>query len=180
MINWFYCKKNILIVTYRALKIYFFFSTLDITLGHNVFLRRGKGKHCFGKKNIIFDNAIFEVHNANACITTGNECFFSYGVLMACSVSISLGNNVWIGEYSSIRDSTHQFSLTKSLGHNDDIIMPIVIGNNVWIGRSCLIMQGAIIEDNVIIAANSVVKGCCLANSIYGGSPAKFIKFITH
>lgn len=177
--TWTYFKKNSIILKCRALKKYYFFKALDITLGHNVFIRRGNGNHFFGKKNIIFDNAVFEVHNFNACITTGNECFFSFGVIIVCSLSITLGNNVWVGEYTSIRDSTHDFSIKTTLGYNDDIINPIIIGNNVWIGRGCLIMQGSIIEDNVIIAANSVVKGICKTNSVYGGNPLKFIKFIT-
>jgi acetyltransferase-like isoleucine patch superfamily enzyme len=87
-----------------------------------------------------------------------------------------MGNNVWIGEYSSLRDSTHQFSTTSSLGTLPDTTKPIIIGNNVWIGRGCLIMPGTIIEDNVIIAANSVVKTACSSGKVYGGCPAVFIK----
>ena len=176
--DWIYFKKNAILNKSRAITKYFFFNRLDIILGYNIIIKRGKGKHFFGKKNIIFDNSIFEVHNSKACITTGYECFFSYGVVVVCNLSITIGNNVWIGEYTSIRDSTHDFSAENPLGYNSDITTPIIIGNNVWIGRGCLIMQGTIIQDNVIIAANSVVKGKCITNSIYGGSPAKFIKFI--
>lgn len=174
-----YFKKNRIVLKFRALKKYYFFRALDITLGHNVFIRRGDGLHFFGKKNTIFDNAVIEVHDSKASITTGNECFFSYGVIIVCSIAITFGNNVWVGEYTSIRDSTHDFSAKKPLGYKDDIMIPIIIGNNVWIGRGCLVMPGTIIEDNVIIAANSTVKGTCIANAIYGGNPAKFIKFIT-
>jgi maltose O-acetyltransferase len=50
--------------------------------------------------------------------------------------------------------------------------MPIKIGNNVWIGKNCLIFPGSKIEDNVVIGANSIVKGNCEANSLYVGNPA--------
>lgn len=33
------------------------------------------------------------------------------------------------------------------------------IGNNVWIGAGCIILRGAKIEDNCVIAAGTVVKG---------------------
>ena len=151
---------------------------MDIVLGHNVFIRRGKGKHFFGEKNVVFDNAIFEVHSANAVITTGKDCFFSYGHIMVCSKAITIGNNVWVGEYSSIRDATHEFSLLHPLGYLDDIIAPIIIGNNVWIGRGCIVLPGSIIGNNVIIAANAVVKGVCIDNGLYGGCPAKLIRLI--
>jgi acetyltransferase-like isoleucine patch superfamily enzyme len=87
-----------------------------------------------------------------------------------------LGSEVWVGEYTSIRDSTHQFSVAKVLSKTEDKKLPIKIGNNVWIGRSSLILPGVVIGDNVIIAAGSVVKGECLPNSLYAGNPAIFIK----
>ena len=52
-----------------------------------------------------------------------------------------------------------------------------VVGNDVWIGRGCLICDGSYIEDGVVVAANSVVKGRLLKNGIYGGSPVRLIKF---
>jgi acetyltransferase-like isoleucine patch superfamily enzyme len=174
--DWLYFKKNTLVQKYRAIKKFYFFRTLNIQLGHNVFLRRGKGKHRFGAKNIVLDNCIFEVHNHNASIITGNDCMFAFGVLVVCCNKIEMGNHVWIGEYTSLRDATHIFSGEHELGTIPDKVKPIKIGNNVWIGRGCLIMPGTVIEDNVVIAANSVVKGLYTSGGIYGGAPAKFIK----
>jgi acetyltransferase-like isoleucine patch superfamily enzyme len=176
IIDWLYFKKNVIIQKCRAIGKFYFFRTLSIQLGHNVFIRRGKGKHLFGNKNTVLDNCIFEVHNPEACISTGDNCMFAFGVLVVCCSRIEMGNNVWIGEYTSLRDATHTFSRINVLGSLPDSIVPIKIGNNVWIGRGCLIMPGTLIEDNVIIAANSVVKGICTCDAIYGGNPAKFIK----
>ena len=64
------------------------------------------------------------------------------------------------------------------LGTIKDSQAPIIIGNNVWVGRGCLLLPGTIVGDNVIIAANSVVKGTLQSNSMYGGTPAKCIKKI--
>jgi acetyltransferase-like isoleucine patch superfamily enzyme len=178
MIGWFYFKKNAFLVALRALFNYHFFRRLDIVIGHNVLIKRGNGHHYFGNRVVIYDNAIFEVHDKYASIKTGDDCVFSYGVLLVCSLKISLGNNVWIGEYTSLRDATHNFSVDVPFGNLKDKQKAIKIGNNVWVGRGCLILPGTEIEDNVIIAANSVVKGNCKANSMYGGCPAKFIKKI--
>ena len=52
----------------------------------------------------------------------------------------------------------------------------ISIGNNVFMGAQCTILPGTIIDDNVVIASNSVVKGHLESNTVYGGSPAKKIK----
>lgn len=48
-----------------------------------------------------------------------------------------------------------------------------VIGNNVFIGMNAIILNGATVEDNVIIGAGAVVSGRCVANSVYAGNPAK-------
>jgi serine acetyltransferase len=51
----------------------------------------------------------------------------------------------------------------------------ISIGNNVTIGAHTLVLAGATIEDDVIVAANSVVtKGTCIhAGETWGGTPAR-------
>jgi len=58
---------------------------------------------------------------------------------------------------------------------NIDYIAPIIIGNNVFIGNGSTILPGAIIEDNIIIGAGSIVKGKLKSNSVYAGVPAKHI-----
>ena len=127
---------------------------------------------------IIYDNVIIESHNAFGKLRIGDFCVLSYGVIISCSEQIHIGNDVWIGEYSSIRDSTHDFNMHTTIRSRDDIKAPVFIGNNVWIGRNCIIMPGTIIEDNVIIGANSLVRGHCKSNSLYAGSPAIFKKHL--
>lgn len=52
-----------------------------------------------------------------------------------------------------------------------------VIGNDVWLGRESIIMPGVKIGDGAIVAAYSVVTKEVPPYAIYGGNPAKFIKF---
>lgn len=52
------------------------------------------------------------------------------------------------------------------------------LGNNVWCGPNVVIMGPVIIEDNVIIAANSVVDKSIPAGCIVGGIPAKIIGYV--
>ena len=53
----------------------------------------------------------------------------------------------------------------------------IKIGNDVWIGRDVSIMSGINIGDGSVIAANSHVIKDVEPYSIYGGNPAKFIRY---
>ena len=52
------------------------------------------------------------------------------------------------------------------------------IGNQVWIGPGSVITGPVIIEDNVIIAPNSVVTKSVPEGAIVGGVPAKIIGWV--
>ena len=54
----------------------------------------------------------------------------------------------------------------------------ISIGNNVWICDNVVILAGAKIGNNCVIAANSVVNKEFPDNCLIGGVPAKIIKKI--
>lgn len=53
----------------------------------------------------------------------------------------------------------------------------VIIGNDVWIGMNSFIMDGVNIGDGAIIAAGSHVVKDIEPYSVYGGNPAKFIKY---
>ena len=169
-------KVESLQIKSRALLFWYFFKNLNIVIGRNLRIRGGNGLHSFGNKLIIYDNVVFEVYSKYAIINVGNNCICSYGVIFSCSSKIEIGDNVWIGEYVSIRDSTHEFSARVPLGSATDLIANIKIGNNVWIGRGSIILPGTVIGDNVVIGANSLVKGNLDANSMYAGTPARLKK----
>lgn len=56
-----------------------------------------------------------------------------------------------------------------------DCFGKIIIGNNVYIGAYSLIMPGVTIEDNVLIAAGSVVTHSVHTGMVVGGNPAHII-----
>jgi acetyltransferase-like isoleucine patch superfamily enzyme len=172
-------KFRALSYAYRRIIYYPFFRTIKIAIGKNLSIRGGKGIHSFGDNMVIYDNVVIESHNPNGQIIFGADCILSYGVIISCTEKIIIGNDVWIGEYASIRDSTHSFSIHTSLKSSKDKIEPITIGNNVWIGRNTLIMPGASIGNNVVIGANSIVKGKCEDNCMYAGTPAVLKKYLT-
>lgn len=76
--------------------------------------------------------------------------------------------NVFGGLWSE-RTPSHM----SQLPHKGDT----VIGNDVWLGRESVIMPGVKIGDGVIVAAYSVVTKEIPPYAIYGGNPAKFIRF---
>lgn len=170
-INGFYSR-------YLNLRYLNFFRRTGIIFMGKIYVRGSNGYRKFGEGIKIYPNCVFECFSTTGSLSIGNDCYLSYGVIIACNYNIKIGNNVWVGEYTSIRDTTHNFSTLQNLGSQKDIHGEIVIGNNVWIGRGSIILPGSIIGDNVVIGANSVVKGKVSSNSLYVGAPAQLKKML--
>jgi acetyltransferase-like isoleucine patch superfamily enzyme len=174
-IFYFLITKKVLII-HRKFKALFYLKNYNVILGPR-FNIIGLPKFInIGDFTNFLDNNTIEI-GASAKLEVGKSCIFSYGVIISCMESIEIGNDVQIGEYTSIRDSTHDYSdFGVPMKYNKDISKGIIIGNNVWIGRGCIILPGTIIEDGVVVGANSVVKGHLTTNNIYVGSPVKIVK----
>ena len=89
---------------------------------------------------------------------------------------IDIGDNVHITAYVKILQHGYDWAVLQNkygvvLGSSGKV----KIGNNVFIGQNTTILKGTIIEDNVIIGANSLVNKKCESNSVYAGVPAKRI-----
>ena len=66
--------------------------------------------------------------------------------------------------------------LTHDYVSGDGVYKDTIIGNNVFIGVNAIIIAGIKINDNVIIAAGSVVTKDVPSYCIIGGNPAKILK----
>ena len=121
-------------------------------------------------------------------ITIGEYCYVGQGSRIWSAKSICIGNRVLIAHLVNIVDNiTHpisarerhkQFKEIVNSGHPTEIDlkeMSVVIEDDVWIGCMSVILKGVTIGDGAIIAANSVVNNDVKANTVVGGSPAKYI-----
>lgn len=139
----------------------------------------GPGKLKIGTGSIIYKNSQL-VCAKNAELNIGERCSIGRFNRITCLKSLTIGNDVLIAQCVSIMDSKHKTELNgipyKLQGYD---LMPTRIGNNVWIGANAVILHGVTIGDNSIIGANSVVNKNVKPNSVYAGSPAKFIKKVS-
>ena len=92
---------------------------------------------------------------------------------------VKVGNNVSIAHGSSLISFNHSWgSLELPIKYNPISKAPIVIEDDVWVGCGVRIMSGVTIGKRSVVAAGSVVVKDVPANTVVGGVPAKFIKFI--
>lgn len=106
----------------------------------------------------------------------GNSHVAPYGYFLIDNNKVEIGNDVAIGPFCSFFCHSNNYSTGEKLFRKNYLDGDIKIGSNVFIGAQCVIQPGTTIEDDVIIAANSVVKGKVESGFIYGGSPANKIK----
>ena len=91
--------------------------------------------------------------------------------------SIEIGDDVWFGQEVYVTDANHGYTdpdtpIGKQLGPHE----PVTIGSGTWIGHGAVVLPGARIGRNVVVAAGSVVRGEIPDHSVIGGVPAKIIR----
>jgi acetyltransferase-like isoleucine patch superfamily enzyme len=128
----------------------------------------------------------FTIFYKNSTIYKGEKSFLRvgnhshiapYGYFLMGNHNITIGNSVAIGKNCSF------FCVTNSIPHEVDVLYKdsyikgdITIGDNVFIGTNCVVLPKTIIEDDVVVAANSTIKGRLRQGYLYGGNPVKKIK----
>jgi len=112
-------------------------------------------------------------------LESGYELFVGSFCSIASHCIVYLGGNHrsdWITTFPFGHIHKNVFNKFNGTGHpksNGNV----VIGNDVCIGNEVTIMSGITIGDGAIIAANSHVVKNIEPYSIYGGNPARLIKF---
>jgi len=168
------CKKNITMgrgVTIGEKAYIDALSTDGIRLGNNVSVGKNTRIECTGN-----------LRHLGKGLSVGDDVGLGTDNFFGCAGGIEIGSDTIIGNFVSFHAENHNFSRLdvpirlQGVNHRG-----IRIGNNCWIGAKCTILDGAVIEDGCIIAAGALVRENVYAkNGIYGGVPAKLIKYRVH
>ena len=111
-------------------------------------------------QGIIF--LVYNCHISYLAIIGKKTYFLHKGMATLILDYVVIGDNCRIGMNVMITGKTPYKNVAK-------------IGNNVWIGPGAIISGPVIIEDNVIIAPNSMIIKSIPKNKIVAGNPAKII-----
>lgn len=116
------------------------------------------------------------LHRQNIVLKKGVN--LNEGVFLHGAGGIEIGENSTLSYGATILSTKHLLedwkkNANKAKHYNSKVI----IGRNVWVCANVTILDGIKIADGVIIAAGSVVnKSIDIPNSLYAGTPAKFVK----
>ena len=94
---------------------------------------------------------------AGASVQIGNDVAFSYNCLITAHEKVIIGNGCEIGPGVMMFDHDHNVN-GHSIKEKKYKSSPIIIGNNVWIGANVIILRGAHIGDDCVVAAGTIVR----------------------
>jgi len=97
-----------------------------------------------------------------------------------CFCGVEFGNDCLLSWEVLVMDTDFHKIHSVETANQINIDKKIAIGDNCWIGCRSLILKGAILPNNTIVAANSLIGNSEIPqismNSIVGGIPAKVLK----
>lgn len=147
--------KTFKVNLYRLLYPKFSAKGLDSYLDLKV--RMSGGEVSVGEK--VRNKACLNISIFDGIVRIGDGCFFNNYVSINCRCKITIGDNCLLGENVYIYDHNHEFKNDGLIKNQGFSLGEVIIGDNVWIGSNTVILPGTKIEDNVVVAAGSVVKG---------------------
>ncbi len=110
-------------------------------------------------------------------LKTGERCGFASGCFVdAGEGGIEMGDHVICGPNVVIIASNYRYeNIDQPLEEQGHTSKGIRIGRNVWIGANSVVADGAVIGDNCIVVAGSLVNRRYPPNTIIQGTPAKVV-----
>lgn len=108
-------------------------------------------------------------------LTIGTSVYMNRGVFVEAVAPVSIGSDSALGMEVMIVTSHHELSPTGAWDSRASG-RPVTIGERVWVGARAVILPGAVIEDDVVVAAGAVVTGRLSSHGVYAGVPARRIR----
>ena len=130
------------------------------------------GKHSYGIELIKFHNydPLASFHIGRFCAIANTE-FYLGGSKNTNLISTAF----FIPKFFS--NSLYGVDVSEDRPQKESVDNSIYVGNDVWIGNGSTIMPHVVIGDGAVISANAHVVSNVPPYAIYGGNPAKLIRY---
>ena len=149
---------------------------VDVYVDANVKLLRHPERTFLGDKVMLKEGVKICPTHPEATITIGDWTTIGYNVCIFSKSNISIGKNCLIAPFCYFVDSDHGTDLGRLIREQLMVTAPITVGDDVWLGTGVIVTKGVTIGSGAIVVAGSLVTKDIPPNTVFAGSPAKFIK----
>jgi acetyltransferase-like isoleucine patch superfamily enzyme len=114
---------------------------------------------------------------AQPVLRVGDRCVIGRGSHIVAHRSVEIGDDVFTGPYVYITDQNHGYAdpdmpIGRQWPSNDTVS----IGCGAWLGAGVIVLPGAVVGRNVVVAAGSVVRGIVPDRCVVAGVPARVVR----
>jgi serine acetyltransferase len=114
---------------------------------------------------------------AHPVVRIGDRCVIGTGSHIVGHYSIVIGDDVYTGPNVYITDQNHGYADPGTpIGRQWPINAAVSIGPGSWLGAGAIVLPGASIGRNVVVAAGSVVRGEVPDLCVVAGVPARVVR----
>ncbi|MBJ7359418.1 acyltransferase [Nocardioides sp.] len=118
-----------------------------------------------------------DLHLAGRGLFIGDRCVLGARTTITAHERIEIGDAVFFGQGVFVTDASHGYQdpglpIGKQLGAHQ----PVSIGSGTWVGHGAVILPGARLGRNVVVAAGAVVRGVIEDFAVVAGSPARVVR----
>jgi acetyltransferase-like isoleucine patch superfamily enzyme len=107
----------------------------------------------------------------------GDRCVIGRGSHIVAHHSLDIGDDVYTGPYVYITDQNHSYADPDApIGSQWPVNSAVRIGSGSWLGTGAIILPGADIGRNVVVAAGAVVRGKIPDRCVVAGVPARVVR----
>jgi len=105
-------------------------------------------------------------------LSIGNDVWIGEEVFLLNFEPMVIGNNVCISQRAFLCGGNHDY-LDPTMPYRNG---PITLEDGSWVGAGCFIGPNVTIGTDTIVTAGSIATKSLVANGIYRGNPAEYIK----
>jgi acetyltransferase-like isoleucine patch superfamily enzyme len=110
-------------------------------------------------------------------LTLGDGVVLGRGSHVTASRPVVFGNDVFCGPYVYVTSDNHSYDDPEEpVGRQWPRSAPVEIGAGSWLGVNAVILPGARLGRNTVVAAGAVVRGEVPDHSVVAGAPARVVR----
>ncbi|MFG2287525.1 acyltransferase [Streptomyces sp. NPDC048595] len=112
-----------------------------------------------------------------AILTLGNGVVLGRGSHVIADVRLTIGDDCFFGPGVYVTTTNHSYDDPEvPIGKQWPRSEPVAIGPGGWIGTGAVILPGARLGRNVVVAAGAVVRGEVPDHAVVAGAPARIVR----